>query len=386
MAALTAGTAAAQFIAPLVASAASVNSSKRAQPLQRSSFLGTRAAPVSLRASSHKKQSNVVSASWGANDQQRAAAQAAWFQAQAARAQAANCRPRRGTRAAAFVNPRVENYGCGPQGGPGTSGWGTPLRGYRQGPMLQQAPLVLGGIGWLLNEMFKQQSPSETSSPCSPFGACWDVEEMEDAWLLRFELPGYDTPDVKVQVEDNRVMHITAQRQQGQQQSKDAPDSPSSSSSAKFRFGSRRAAAFKTQIPLPKGKVQTDGISAEMTRGILVVTLPKVAPAPKPQPSVMEVTVRGGSSSADSDTSAKADDVWFASESTLASQPASQQQQPQQPGETLQPQEENAPASKPESSPSQAVEGTGASADHHRQEEPGHSADGSSGGDAPLGL
>eukprot|EP00897_Mesotaenium_endlicherianum_P010915 jgi/Mesen1/9852/ME000070S09142 len=382
MAALTAGTAAAQFIAPLVASAASVNSSKRAQPLQRSSFLGTRAAPVSLRASSHKKQSNVVSASWGANDQQRAAAQAAWFQAQAARAQAANCRSRRGTRAAAFTNPWVANYGCGPQGGPGTSGWGTPPRGYRQGPMLQQAPLALGGIGWLLNEMFKQQGPSEASSP---FGACWDVEETEDAWLLRFELPGYDTPDVKVQVEDNRVMHITAQRQQGQQQSKDAPDSPSSSS-AEFRFRSRSAAAFKTQIPLPMGKVQTDGISAEMTRGILVVTLPKVAPAPKPQPSVMEVTVRGGSSSADSDTSAKADDMWFASESTLASQPASQQQQPQsQPREASQPQEESAPVSKPESAPSQA-EGRGASADQHRQEEPGHSTDGSSRGDAPLGL
>eukprot|EP00897_Mesotaenium_endlicherianum_P010917 jgi/Mesen1/9854/ME000070S09141 len=329
MAALAAGTAAAQFVSPLVAST-------------------------------------------------RAAAQAAWFQAQAARAQAANCRSRRGTRAAAFMNPRVANYGCGPQGGPGTSAWGTPPRGYRQGPMLQQAPLVLGGIGWLLNEMFKQQGPSESGSP---FGACWDVEETEDAWLLRFELPGYDTPDVKVQVEDNRVMHITAQRQQGQQQSKDAPDSPSSS--AEFRFRSRRAAAFKTQIPLPKGKVQTDGISAEMTRGILVVTLPKVAPAPKPQPSVMEVTVRGGSSSADSDTSAKADDMWFASESTLASQPASQQQQP---GEASQPQEESAPVSKPESALSQAAEGTGASADQHRQEEPEHTADGSSGGDAPAGL
>lgn len=109
----------------------------------------------------------------------------------------------------------------------------------------------------------------------------WDVEEAEAAWRLRFELPGFGREDVKVQVIDDKVLHIVARL-----------DAASDADAAAFR--SRRTSGFETQLTLPAA-VAADKVSAELKRGVLLVTLPKVEAAAK-KSIIVDVEVDSGSS------------------------------------------------------------------------------------------
>eukprot|EP00271_Cylindrocystis_brebissonii_P004915 TRINITY_DN1684_c0_g1_i2.p1 TRINITY_DN1684_c0_g1~~TRINITY_DN1684_c0_g1_i2.p1 ORF type:complete len:269 (-),score=56.36 TRINITY_DN1684_c0_g1_i2:789-1595(-) len=129
-------------------------------------------------------------------------------------------------------------------------------------------------VYWLLNELAREL-PAGTSR-----GSSWDVEEDKDAWYLRFELPGYSAKDVKVQVEEDNVLSIAAQK-----------SAVSETSEKDDRFQSRRMrGGFSTRLTLPE-EVQAENISAEVKNGILVVTLPKVVPEQK-RPKVISVNVK----------------------------------------------------------------------------------------------
>lgn len=137
---------------------------------------------------------------------------------------------------------------------------------------LEEQRGLYGMIGELMRDV-----PMSMQQQFGGRGREWDVEEEEKAWLLRFELPGYGAKDVTVQVQENNVLTISA---------KQSPQSETRSEEQRFRSRGARE-GFATRLTLPSS-VQTDAVSAKLSNGILVVTLPKVVKQP---PSVINVAV-----------------------------------------------------------------------------------------------
>lgn len=97
----------------------------------------------------------------------------------------------------------------------------------------------------------------------------WDVKEIDDALLLRMDMPGLDKADVKISVEQN----ILTVKGEG----KDSEDEED---------GGRR---FSTRLELPPSIYKTDSIRAEMKNGVLKVVVPKVKEEEKK--NVLEVKI-----------------------------------------------------------------------------------------------
>lgn len=92
-----------------------------------------------------------------------------------------------------------------------------------------------------------------------------DVFETPDAYYAQFELPGFRKEDVQVEL-DEQLLSLSAAR-------KDA---------AGVNDGST---TLKRTVSVPQG-VASEGISAKLENGILVVTLPK---SPERKPKKIEV-------------------------------------------------------------------------------------------------
>lgn len=126
----------------------------------------------------------------------------------------------------------------------------------------------------------------------------WDVKETKEAWVLKLEVPGYGAEDINVQVEekdDVKYLSISSKRQS---------DSETDSSTRTVM-----SSALRIRSPLPD-TIHVSGITADVSKGLLTVTLPKVQPE-ESKPKVVNVTVRDGerssATSADSSSSTAID-------------------------------------------------------------------------------
>ncbi len=102
-----------------------------------------------------------------------------------------------------------------------------------------------------------------------------DIEETDDAYVIKAELPEVRKDDVKVTVEDG-VLTLRGERQQEKDEK-----------GKKFHRVERMYGSFARSFTLPDN-VDAGKISARFTDGVLSVQLPKSAPA---QPSLVEVQV-----------------------------------------------------------------------------------------------
>jgi HSP20 family protein len=96
-----------------------------------------------------------------------------------------------------------------------------------------------------------------------------DVYETEDRYVLAAELPGLAREHIELAVEDSRLI-IRGQRIDRTAASGDVlhfhqVERGHGSFARTFEFGS---------------KIATDAVSADLSDGVLTITLPKVAPAP----------------------------------------------------------------------------------------------------------
>lgn len=66
-------------------------------------------------------------------------------------------------------------------------------------------------------------------------------------------------------------------------------------SETQSRFSTRTSSNFSTKFPLPD-TIQVDGIGAEVDRGVLTITLPKIV-AKQPKRTVVTVKVKGDGTS-----------------------------------------------------------------------------------------
>jgi HSP20 family protein len=95
-----------------------------------------------------------------------------------------------------------------------------------------------------------------------------DLSETDDAYIVKVDLPGARKDQIEVQVQD-RQLSVTGE----------IPE-PQDGDGARQHRRSRRTGRFELQTYLP-GDVRTDAVQAELSDGVLTVTVPK-AEASKP--------------------------------------------------------------------------------------------------------
>jgi HSP20 family protein len=87
-----------------------------------------------------------------------------------------------------------------------------------------------------------------------------DLEELDDAWLLRAELPGVRREDVDVQVDGRRLL-VRAERKETERK-------------GILRRTTRTTGRYYLEVVLP-GEVDPDGVEATLEDGVLTVRAAK---------------------------------------------------------------------------------------------------------------
>jgi HSP20 family protein len=87
-----------------------------------------------------------------------------------------------------------------------------------------------------------------------------DLEELDDAWLLRVELPGVKRDDVELQVAGRRLV-IRAERKETERK-------------GILRRSTRTTGRYYMEVTLP-GEVDPDGVEANLDDGVLTVRVAK---------------------------------------------------------------------------------------------------------------
>ena len=89
-----------------------------------------------------------------------------------------------------------------------------------------------------------------------------DVEETEDAYVVEIELPGVRRDDVDIEVADQRVS-VRGERKEKERV-------------GILRKRERTVGRFSYEVSLP-GRIDEDGVEAQLDDGVLSVRLPKPA-------------------------------------------------------------------------------------------------------------
>jgi HSP20 family protein len=95
-----------------------------------------------------------------------------------------------------------------------------------------------------------------------------DVAENEDGLNVSVELPGLDSDDIKVSLE-NGVLSISGEKKREIEEGKEGTE---------YHLVERRYGRFQRSFTLPRG-IDTEKATAKFENGVLNVTLPKSAKA-----------------------------------------------------------------------------------------------------------
>ncbi|KAH7387550.1 hypothetical protein KP509_16G029300 [Ceratopteris richardii] len=101
-----------------------------------------------------------------------------------------------------------------------------------------------------------------------------DWKEIAEAHVFKANLPGLSKEEVKVQVQDGRVLQISGERKKEEV-----------SHGEKWHRVERAHGSFLRRFRLPEN-AQVDKVSAAMENGVLTVTVPKIQ---KPAPKTIEI-------------------------------------------------------------------------------------------------
>lgn len=115
----------------------------------------------------------------------------------------------------------------------------------------------------LLSRFWSNWPMMEDQWAQSGFGWSFDIEEKDDAYVVRAEAPGFDANDFDVDVRGN-YLSIRAEHKEEQE---------AGSNGRHYRYG-----RFQRTTALPPG-VNTEKISARYRNGVLELELPKSAEA-----------------------------------------------------------------------------------------------------------
>lgn len=110
-------------------------------------------------------------------------------------------------------------------------------------------------------------------------GPLADVTETDDAFEVEIELPGVKSKDIDVEANGQELVvtgEIKGKERKGV-----------------LRRGTRRTGAFEYRLRLP-GEVDAEKVTAEMSAGVLTVTVPKTEVAKPRHIQITESSESGG--------------------------------------------------------------------------------------------
>ncbi|KAK6263527.1 hypothetical protein SCA6_018961 [Theobroma cacao] len=114
-----------------------------------------------------------------------------------------------------------------------------------------------------------------------------DWKETPQAHVISLDIPGMKKDDVKIEVEENRVVRVSGERKDEEQAEGD-----------KWHRAERINGKFWRQFRLP-GNADLDHIKAHLEDGVLRIVVPKFAEEIKRQPKVIDIVGEEGSSGQD---------------------------------------------------------------------------------------
>ncbi|MFF3465363.1 Hsp20/alpha crystallin family protein [Streptomyces sp. NPDC002619] len=157
-----------------------------------------------------------------------------------------------------------------------------PVRRHRSGGTTERP------LGWARNplmefdELLNQMSGllESTVGGAAP-AAAWtplaDVTETDDTFEVEIELPGVKSKDINVEANGQELV-VTGEIKEKERK-------------GVLRRGTRRTGAFEYRLRLP-GEVDAEKVTAEMSAGVLTVTVPKAEVA---KPRHVQITESGES-------------------------------------------------------------------------------------------
>eukprot|EP00249_Psilotum_nudum_P031983 c47057_g1_i1 orf=354-803(-) len=146
-----------------------------------------------------------------------------------------------------------------------------PLFGY-----LQHLMTIPDGMEKLLNvpaQTYVRDTKAMAGTPA-------DVKEYADRYAFVLDMPGIKSADVKVQVENENVLTISAERKHDEL----------ADANVKYIRMERRMGKFMRKFTLP-ADANLEAITASCQDGVLIVIVPKVPPPEPKKPKVIEVTI-----------------------------------------------------------------------------------------------
>ena len=105
-----------------------------------------------------------------------------------------------------------------------------------------------------------------------------DWKETPEAHIIQADLPGLNKEEVKVEVEDGRILHISGEKKREKEEKTD-----------KWHRVERSVGQFVRRFRLPEN-VRMDQIKATMENGVLNVIIPKQE---EKQPEVKPIEISG---------------------------------------------------------------------------------------------
>ena len=102
-----------------------------------------------------------------------------------------------------------------------------------------------------------------------------DLSETDDAYVVKVELPGVNKDQVNIQLQDRELVI-----------SGEIPEPQQDGNGSRRHRSSRRTGRFEFRTYLP-GDVNADAVTAQLSDGVLTVTVPKSEAA---KPRKIEIT------------------------------------------------------------------------------------------------